>query len=149
MIDEPPLRPLLRLLAVVLFTLLGAMSAMLEILLVPLYIGGVIFPITLVIALIGNVGIPRALRFIVDSGGLAGLPLVAWIIVMFVAGFVPDSMGDVLLPGYGQGQYVSVALLLVGLVAGALAVALPPRRGRPARPSTKPPSTGRPTAASR
>ncbi len=92
----------------VLFTLLGAMSAVLEILLVPFYVGGVIFPITLVLAIAGNVFLARGLRSLVGSMGLAALPLLAWVLVVLVMGFFADSKGDVFLPGYGQGQYVSL-----------------------------------------
>lgn len=129
--EEKALRGEVRIFAVVLFTLLGAMSAMLEILLVPLYIGSVIFPVTLVIALIGNLALPRALRFIVGSTGLGALPFVAWAIVILIVGFYPDAMGDVLLPGYGDGQYVGGALLVVGLTAGAFSLYTTPRRPRP------------------
>jgi hypothetical protein len=121
--------------AVVLFTVLGAMSAGLEVLLVPVYVGGVIFPITLVIALIGNVFLGRGLRALVGSQGLATLPLVAWIIVVFYLGFRADAKGDVLLPGYGQGQYVALALPLVGILAGFISIFVEPRPKRVRRPS--------------
>lgn len=111
-----------RLGAVVLFTLLGAMSAVLEILLVPFYVAGVIFPITLVLAIAGNVFLARGLRSLVGSMGLAALPLLAWVLVVLVMGFFADSKGDVFLPGYGQGQYVSLGLPLVGIVAGVMAI---------------------------
>jgi hypothetical protein len=120
----------LRAAAVVLFTVLGAMSAGLEILLVPVYIGGVIFPITLVLAVVGNVFLARGLRALVGSHGLASLPLVAWILVVFFMGFAADSKGDVLLPGYGQGQYVALGLPLVGLLAGFVSIFLEPRPRR-------------------
>jgi hypothetical protein len=129
-----------RVTAVVLFTLLGAMSAAIEILLVPLYIGSVIFPITLVLVLIGNVYFPRAVWWLTDSTGLAFLPTVGWVVVLIYFGIVPNPMGDVLLPGYGQGQYVGQALLVVGLIAGILSAAVhrppgpnPPPRPRPTR----------------
>jgi hypothetical protein len=130
---EPALRREWQVIAILLFTLLGAMSALLEILLVPLYLGSVIFPISLVIVLVGNIAIPRGLRSIVGSSGLAALPLLAWIAIMFVVGFVPNSMGDVLLPGYGQGQYVGEGLLLIGIVAGVMSLYLNPRERRSRR----------------
>jgi hypothetical protein len=116
--------------AVVLFTVLGAMSAGLEILLVPFYIGGVIFPVTLVLAVVGNAFLASGLRALVGSAGLASLPLVAWILVVFFMGFANDSKGDVLLPGYGQGQYVALGLPLVGLLAGFVSLFLEPRPRR-------------------
>ena len=113
--------------AVVLFVLLGAMSAVLEILLVPVYVGGVIFPITLLLAIGGNIFLGRGLRSLTGSTGLASLPLLVWVLVIFFMGFVADSMGDVLLPGYGQGQYVALALPLLGILAGVMSIFLEPR----------------------
>jgi hypothetical protein len=124
--------------AVVLFVLLGAMSAVLEILLVPVYVDGVIFPITLVLAIGGNIFLARGLRSLTGSTGLASLPLVVWVLVIFFMGFVADSMGDVLLPGYGQGQYVALALPLVGILAGVMSIFLEPRVARPAAPGPQP-----------
>ncbi len=120
-----------RVLAVALFTLLGAMSAVLEIFLVPVYVGSVIFPITLVITLVVNIWLPRAVRSLTGSTPLSVLPGLAWLIVIYFLGFRARPKGDVLLPGYGQAQYVAMALLMVGLVAGAIGVLWEPRRARP------------------
>jgi hypothetical protein len=133
--------------AVGLFTVLGAMTAALEILLVPLYIGSVIFPITLVIVLVCNSYLPRAVRMFTDSTGLALLPVAAWVVVLIYFGLVPNPMGDVLLPGYGQGQYVGEGLLVIGLLVGVASAALhrpSPHRPSPHRPSPNRPSPHRP-----
>ena len=67
------------------------------------------------------------------------LPLAVWILVLFGSS-VPTSMGDVLLPGYGKGQYVGEALLLVGLSAGiaGIVVRWPDQRRRIPRPVPAP-----------
>jgi hypothetical protein len=136
--------------AVVLFVLLGAMSAVLEILLVPVYVGGVIFPITLVLAIGGNIFLARGLRSLTGSTGLASLPLIVWVLVIFFMGFVADAMGDVLLPGYGQGQYVALALPLVGILAGVMSIFLEPRPEPRSEPRSEPrPVSSRPRPGNR
>jgi hypothetical protein len=131
MSQEDQLQGAPRVLAVGLFTLLGAMSAVLEIFLVPVYVGSVIFPIALVITLVLNVFLPRAVRLLTGSTALAILPVLAWLIVVYLLGFRARPKGDVLLPGYGQAQYVAIALLLLGLTAGTFGVMWEPRRARP------------------
>jgi hypothetical protein len=129
--DEPQLaRPLL-ITAIVCYTLVGGLSALFEVLLVPLYVGGTIFPLAVLIALVGNIMLPRLLRGVVNSALIAALPIMLWVIVVLVLGFTPMPAGDVLLPGYGKGQYVGEGVLLVGLFAGVLSVFIDNGRRRP------------------
>lgn len=120
--DEPRLPAPVLGVALVGFTVIGGLSAFFEILLVPLYLGSVIFPVTLLLVVIGNAMLPRLVRGLVNSAAASLLPIVAWLAVVAVTGFVPSPMGDVLLPGYGSGQYVGEALVLLGLFSGVISV---------------------------
>ncbi|HSY14384.1 MAG TPA: hypothetical protein VK816_00230 [Jatrophihabitantaceae bacterium] len=143
---EPPLWGALLVLGVVLLIAASALSAIIEVLLVPLYVGGVIFPISVVIAVAGNIALPRLLRGLTGSIGIAAIGVVVWLLVFFVLAFWPSPEGDVLLPGYGDGQYVSYALMLAGPLVGILALTLDTgERGRVAKAAvtTSAAATGR------
>jgi len=120
--DEPPLPAAVLVVALVGFTVIGALSAVIEVLLVPLYIGSVIFPVTLLLVVIGNVMLPRLVRGLVNAAAVSLVPIVGWLAVVAVMGFLPSEMGDVLLPGYGSGQYVGQALVPLGLFSGVISV---------------------------
>jgi hypothetical protein len=120
--DEPRLPAPVLVVALVGFTVIGGLSAVFELLLVPLYLGSVIFPVTLLLVVIGNVMLPRLVRGLVNAAAASLLPIVGWLAVVAVMGFLPSGMGDVLLPGYGSGQYVGEALVLLGLFSGVISV---------------------------
>jgi hypothetical protein len=113
--------------AVLLFCALAALSALLEVFLVPFYVDGVIFPVTILMVLLANSLLPRMLRGLTRSPGLASLPVLVWTAIVLVLGFYPNPMGDVIVPGYGDGQYVGEALILVGILVGVLSVFLDTR----------------------
>lgn len=56
--DDQPLPTPVAVAGVVVFCVVGALSGLIEVLLVPLYLGSHIFPVTVLIAVIGNVGLP-------------------------------------------------------------------------------------------
>ena len=102
---------------VAVLALCGGLSAVLEALLVPIYVGSVVIPVAVVLALAGNVVLPRLARSLVPSTAAALAPFGAWLIVMVVFGVLARPEGDVVLPG----SPTSAALVTYGaLLGGAL-----------------------------
>jgi hypothetical protein len=98
----------------------AALLAVLELFLVPLYVGGLIVPVCVVLAVLGNIALPTLARALV--GRLAGgvLPFLGWLVVVLVALLVNPAEGDVILQGSGAPLYVAYALMLGGAVAGTV-----------------------------
>ena len=115
----------------VLFCAIAVLSAVIEVLLVPLRVGTVILPITVPLAVATNVLLPLMCRRIVDTSIAAALAPIAWVVTVFVlASGRPE--GDVLLPGgNGVEGNLGYALLLLGIFAGVITVVVSETR-RPA-----------------
>lgn len=110
-------------LGVALIAVCAAMAGLLEALVVPLYVGGVIFPVAIVVAVGGNVLLPWMARTLIPSTAAAAAPLVGWLIVMVGFGAVSRPEGDVILPGApGSLEFVTYAVLLGGTLAGTVTV---------------------------
>ena len=121
---------------VAVITACGALAALLEALLVPLYVGTVIVPVAVVAALLSNVGLPRLARRLVPSTFATVLPFLAWLVVMVGFGMVTRSKGDVIFPGTPRAvEYVVYATLLGGALAGTITVVVsaPPPRSKVSR----------------
>ena len=130
-----PVRPgLLDWLGVALLCGVAGLAGLLEVFLVPLYAGRVLVPVAVVLAIAGNVYLPRLSRVFVRSTAGAVLPFLVWLAVVFVIGFTTRPEGDVVLPGGGYVQWVGLGLVFGGAVAGVLAIVLgmpPPAPRRP------------------
>lgn len=127
-------------LGVLLGLLAGAELAVLECLLVPLHVGRWPLPVAVVLAVAGNVVLPRVVVRLTRARIAVLAPVLAWLVVMVVFG-LPRAEGDVLLPG----TWVGLAVLFLGtlaVVAGAATAVLPrrpaaagdPGAGSPGRP---------------
>lgn len=113
-------------LGLVLVAGVAALAAFLEVLLTPLYIGSVIFPITVLLGVVTNIVLPILARELVDSFLAAALPVLVWFLVAFILGFLP-AHGSVLLPGGGAGQtFASLGLVFGGVVTGSITLARAP-----------------------
>lgn len=125
-------------LGVVLLGMCAALSALVEALLVPLYAGQVIVPIAVVLAVAGNVLLPRLARGLVPRTAAALVPLLTWLVVIVGFGVITRPEGDVILPGAPAGaEWVTYGVLFGGAIAGAVTVmviAPPPQRRAPAPP---------------
>jgi hypothetical protein len=119
---------------VVLIGATAAIAGLIEVLLSPLYIGSVLFPITILLAIATNVVLPILAREVYDSSLAAVVPVLIWAVVVLILGFFP-AHGSVLLPGGGTGQTLtSLGLPVVGILAGAVTLARwPGPGGRPPR----------------
>jgi hypothetical protein len=105
--------------------LCAALAGVLELLLVPLYAGSVIVPISVLGAVGSNIALPRLARTLVDSTVASVVPFLAWLGVVIVLGMVPRPEGDVILPGGGGAvEWVGYGVLLGGALAGTVTVVL-------------------------
>jgi hypothetical protein len=116
--ESPPDRPLpawLAVLGVVLFMAVAVLSAVIEVVLVPVRAGSTIVPVSVALAVLGNICVPVLARRAVPTTIAAALPAVAWVAtVLFLSQARPE--GDVLLVGTSPLVYVTYALLGVGIV---------------------------------
>ena len=120
--EGAPARPHAGLLALgyLLFAMAGAMTAAIEVLLVPSRIGQTLIPLAPALAVLSNVALPAISRGLGDSMLSAVPPVAGWLVTTFVlAGATPE--GDVLLPA-GDAAYISYALLGFGTLAGLLTI---------------------------
>lgn len=113
--------------------LVAVLAAGLELLLVPLRVGTVMAPVSVLCAVVGNVALVRAGRVFVRSTGALVAPFVAWLVPVVGLAMTSRPEGDVLIPGGGGEQWVFYAMLLAGGAAGLVTVfsAAPPRPGAP------------------
>jgi Family of unknown function (DUF6113) len=105
------------LLAVVVATWL----ALVEVFWLPLRVGGLLLPVSVVAAVAGNLLLVAAAYRLSRSRVVAVLPALVWLVIaLFAAQRRPE--GDLVLTGGGGLGVVSLAFLLVGVVAAAFAV---------------------------
>jgi len=117
------------------FVLVAAWLALVEVFWLPLRVGGVLFPLSIAAAVVGNlVLIGLALR-LSGSRAVAVLPGAVWLLVAVAAmGRRPE--GDLLITGGGAVGVVNLAFLLLGVLAAAVAVGRV--LGGPRRPPVSP-----------
>ncbi|SDX79601.1 hypothetical protein SAMN05661080_01242 [Modestobacter sp. DSM 44400] len=102
--------------------LVSAWLAVVEVMWLPLRVGGVAVPLSVVGAIAGNLLLVAAARWLSGSRAVAVLPAVVWLVVA-VAGAMRRPEGDLLITGGdGATQAVNLAFLLLGVVAAAFAV---------------------------
>ncbi len=121
--DDPPLSTPLMVLGIVIIAIVSVLAAIFEVLLVPTYVGSVIAPISIVVMIVGNLGLPRLMRGI-RAGLTVVIPAALWGVTVIVLGFTARPEGDVLLPGGGTDSYVAYALVFGGLVVALVGVML-------------------------
>jgi hypothetical protein len=121
--------------------------AVVEVLRLPLRVGGFLLPLSIVAAVVGNLLLTDLCRRASGSRLVATLPVLAWLVVV-VAASSRRPEGDLLVTGGGATGVVNLAFLLTGVLAGAFAVGRmlggPPRA--PVRPEPDPdpePAAGR------
>jgi hypothetical protein len=103
----------------------AALAGLLEVLLVPLYVGSVILPVAVLFAVVGNVALPRLARVLVPRTLAAGAPFGAWLLVVVLFGVVTRPEGDVILPGSPSSvEFVTYGVLLGGTLAGTVTLVM-------------------------
>jgi hypothetical protein len=134
----------------------AVISALLELLFVPLYVGSVLVPVVVVAALVGNVVLPRWGFAATGRAAGAVLPVLCWLVVVLGLTMYQRPEGDIFVLGGNAQQWAFYALLLVGAAAGFATIVVsagavppsvrPPLPTRPqptrSRPAPKPPARG-------
>ncbi|UQX87714.1 DUF6113 family protein [Jatrophihabitans telluris] len=129
--SAPP--PVLAVAGLAVFTAVGALSAIIEMLLIPLRHGTTLVPLAVLLAVAGNIALPRMAAIFTRTGVGSVFPVVGWIIATGALQVVPRPEGDVLLPSGSGITYVGFATILGGLFAGVITASLlqaGPRQGR-------------------
>lgn len=109
---------IVRMLTGALITGAAAELAVLECFLLPLRIGSVPLPLSILVAVLVNAGLPALSYHLTASRAVAAMPVIVWIALVIVAS-VPRPEGDVIVTGTWRG----IAFLILGASAGAYAVA--------------------------
>ncbi|MCZ2804255.1 hypothetical protein O2W18_03995 [Modestobacter sp. VKM Ac-2983] len=100
----------------------SAWLALVEVFWLPWRVGGVPVPISLLVAVVGNLLLVDAARRLSGSRLVAVLPAVVWLVIA-LAGAMRRPEGDLLLPGGNAvTEAITLGFLLVGVVAAAFAV---------------------------
>jgi hypothetical protein len=115
----------------------AAWLALVEVFWLPLRVGGILLPLSIPAAVVGNLLLVGAALRLTRSRLVAVLPAVVWLVVA-VAAMMRRPEGDLVIIGRGALGAVGLAFLLLGVVAAAVAVgqALGTPRTRPITPGT-------------
>lgn len=100
---------------------LAVWMALVEVFWLPLRIGGVLVPVSVVAAVVANLLLPRFALRLSGSRLVAALTGVTWLVVV-VAGMIRRPEGDLLITGGGTTGVVNLVFLLCGVLAAAFAV---------------------------
>jgi hypothetical protein len=113
--------------------------ALVEVFWLPLRVGGILLPLSVPAAVVGNLLLVGTAMKLTRWRLVAVLPAVVWLVVV-VAGTVRRPEGDLVISGRGALGSVGLAFLLLGALAAAVAVgrALTTPRTRPVTPGTVP-----------
>ncbi|SOE01354.1 hypothetical protein [Blastococcus haudaquaticus] len=95
--------------------------ALVEVFWLPLRVGGVLVPLSIVVAVVGNLMLPAAVLRLSGSRLAAVLPAVVWLVVA-VGAMVRRPEGDLVMTGGGATGVVNLAFLMLGVVAAAFSV---------------------------
>ena len=115
-------RPLLLTASSVLGVALAAWLAVVEVLWLPLRIGGLLVPISVVAAVVGNLVLVDLVQRCTTSRAVALLPALTWVAVAGAASMRRPE-GDLLIIGSGGLGAVGLAFLLLGGLAATVAMA--------------------------
>jgi hypothetical protein len=114
--------------------------ALVEVFWLPLRVGGVLVPVSVAAAVVGNLLLVPAARRVSGSRVVAVLPAVVWLVVA-IGGALRRPEGDLLITGGDAAtQVVNLAFLLLGVVAAAFGVGRV--LGGAARPPVRPTGAG-------
>jgi hypothetical protein len=109
--------------------------ALVEVFWLPLRVGGVLVPVSVVVAVVGNLLLPAAALRWSGSRLVAVLPALAWLVVA-VGAMVRRPEGDLVMTGGGATGVVNLAFLMLGVLAAAFSVGRV--LGGPRRPPVTP-----------
>jgi hypothetical protein len=116
--------------------LVAAWLALVEVFWLPLRVGPVLLPVSVVAAVVGNVLLVRIAHRTSGSRAVAVAPAITWLAVV-IGAMMRRPEGDLVLVGTGAAGVLNLVFLLLGVTAAAVAVggAL---AGAPRRPVSPP-----------
>jgi hypothetical protein len=103
------------------FLVLSAWLALVEVFWLPLRVGPVLVPVSVAAAVVGNLLLVSGAYRLSGSRVVAVLPALLWLTVA-VAASIRRPEGDLILTGGGAAGVVNLAFLLLGVLAAAVAV---------------------------
>ena len=109
--------------------------ALVEVFWLPLRVGGVLVPLSVLVAVVGNLLLPAAALRLSGSRLVALLPALVWLVVA-VGAMVRRTEGDLVMTGGGATGVVNLAFLMIGVLAAAFSVGRV--LGGPRRPPLRP-----------
>lgn len=130
----------------VLAVVVAAWLALVEVFWLPLRVGGLLVPVSVAAAVVGNPLLVFAALRVSGSRVVAALPAVTWLVVV-VAAMIRRPEGDLLIVSGGGLGTVGLVFLMFGVLAAALAVGQV--LGTPRREVGRTAPTGRGGAAAR
>lgn len=90
-----------------------------EVLLIPLHVGGTALPITVLFGILTAFALPRLGLWLTQTLAGGVVPLACWLITVLAVAFYPRPEGDVLvLGGKSSQQWVLFAMIVAGALAG-------------------------------
>ncbi|MFD2092043.1 hypothetical protein [Blastococcus deserti] len=95
--------------------------ALVEVFWLPLRLGGVLVPLSVPVAVVGNLLLPAAALRYSGSRLVAVLPAVTWSVVV-VAAMIRRPEGDLIMSGVGAVGVVNLVFLMLGVLAAAFSV---------------------------
>jgi hypothetical protein len=128
-------RPAERMAGGLLTLVVAVWMALVEVFWLPLRVGGVVLPVSVVAAVVANLLLPQLALRLSGSRLVAALTGVAWLVVV-VAAMIRRPEGDLIITGGGATGVVNLAFLLLGVLAAAFAVGR--ALGGPRRPPVSP-----------
>ena len=114
-------RPAERMAGGLLSLVVAVWMALVEVFWLPLRVGGVVLPVSVVAAVVANLLLPQLALRLSGSRLVAALTGVAWLVVV-VAAMIRRPEGDLIITGGGATGVVNLAFLLLGVLAAAFAV---------------------------
>jgi hypothetical protein len=136
---------MLDVLGIAIFAACGFLMGAIELTLIPYYIGSVLFPVTVLLAVVGNVALPWLAHRMVATGLAALVPFATWAVLVLAVVLLPRPEGDVILPGAPLGQELTgFGMLLGGLGAGVITVTTLATPRRPRAPASSAPASPQP-----
>ena len=111
--------------------LVAAWLTLVEVFWLPLRVGAVVLPVSVLAAVVGNVLLVRSAHRLSGSRAVAVAPAITWLVIV-IGAMMPRPEGDLVLVGTGVAGVVNLVFLLLGVTAAAVAVggvlAAPTRR---------------------
>lgn len=95
--------------------------ALTEVFWLPLRVGSVLVPVSVLVAVVGNLLLPSAALRRSGSRVVAVVPALVWLVVV-IAAMTRRPEGDLVMIGRGAAGTVNLTFLLLGVLAAAVAV---------------------------